>query len=141
MRKLLLIIILLNLPVAEAVAAAYLYSAEVVVPSQKEGDRHEAIPEALIQVLKKLSGLRELPFSPTLNEALLNADRLLRSFQYKNVERAGYDGVNVQELRLIAQFMQPEVDRIVQQAGLPRWPNQSIACAGGSKHDAESRSA
>ena len=52
---------------------------------------------------------------------------MLRSFQYKNVERAGYDGVNVQELRLIAQFMQPEVDRIVQQAGLPRWQQERPA--------------
>lgn len=127
MRKLLLIIIMLNLPVAEAVAAENLYSAEVVVPSQKESDRHEAIPEALIQVLNKLSGLRELPFSPTLDEAILKANSLLRSFQYKNVERAGYDGVSVQELRLIAQFMQPEVDRIVQQAGLPRWQQERPA--------------
>ena len=89
--------------------------------SQAEDDRNEAIPEALIQVLQKLSGQREIPISPSLDEALENADRMLRSFGYRNAERAGPDGSITQELRLVAGFMQSEIDRIVQQSGLPRW--------------------
>jgi hypothetical protein len=124
MKKILLIIITLLLTTAQVFAAADLYSGEVVVASQSEADRAEAIPEALIQVLQKLSGRREMPFSPALDEALGNADRLLLSFRYKNVDRAGPDGIVNRELRLVAQFMQPEVDRIAQQAGLPRWQQE-----------------
>jgi hypothetical protein len=127
MKKLLLVFITLHLSVVEAVAEINLYAGEVVVPSQGEADRREAIPEALIQVLQKLSGLREMPFSTALDEALGNADRLLLSFRYVNVDREGPDGAIDQEIRLVAQFMQPEVDRIVQQAGLPRWQQERPA--------------
>jgi len=127
MKKLLLVFITLHLSVVEVVAETNLYAGEVVVPSQAVADRNEAIPAALIQVLQKLSGQREMPFSPALDAALGNADRLLRSFRYINVDRAGPDGVITQELRLVAQFMQPEVDRIVRQAGLPRWQQERPA--------------
>ena len=124
MKKLLLIFITLHLSAAIAVADENLYSGEVVVPSQSESDRKQAIPEALIQVLQKLSGKREMPISPALDEALINADKLLLSFRYKNVDRAGPDGTTGQELHLDTRFMQSEVDTIVQQAGLPRWQQE-----------------
>lgn len=124
MKKILLIIISLHLSVALAVAEVNLYSGEVVVPSQSEADRNAATPEALIQVLQKLSGQREMPISPALDEALENANRLLLSFRYRNVDRTGPDGVITRELRLIAQFVKPEIDRVVQQAGLPRWQQE-----------------
>jgi len=124
MKKLLLILTVLHFSVTAAGAEINLYEGEVVVSSQSEADRKQAIPEALIQVLQKLSGLREVPFSPALDEALANADRLLHSYGYKTVDRAGSDGVITQELRLVAQFMQPEIDSVIQQAGLPRWQQE-----------------
>lgn len=126
-KKILLIIIILHFSAIEAVADISLYSGEVVVPSQSEADRNAAIPEALIQVLQKLSGQREMPISPTLDEAIASANRLLLSFRYKNVDRAGPDGVFTPELRLVAQFIQSEIDRVVQQAGLPRWQQERPA--------------
>jgi len=126
-KKLLLMFIILHLSVVEAVADGNLYAGEVVVPSQSEADRLEAIPEALIQVFQKLSGQREMPFTPALDEAIGNADRLLRSFRYINVDHAGSDGVITRELRLLAEFMRPEVDRVIQQAGLPRWQQERPA--------------
>ncbi len=127
MKNLLLIIIMLQLPVIATAAEVNLYSGEVAVTSQGEADRNAAIPEALIQVLQKLSGQREMPLSPSLDEAIGNANSLLLSFRYENVDRAGPDGDITRELRLIAQFMQPEVDRVVQQAGLPRWQQERPA--------------
>lgn len=121
MKKLLLMIIALLLPPAEAGAVENLYTSEVVVANQGEDERNAAVPDALIQVLQKLSGQRELAFSPALDEALSNANRLLHSFRYKNLERTGSDGVMFRELRLVAQFRKSEIDRVVQQAGLPRW--------------------
>ena len=121
MKKILLIIVTLHMSVTQAVADVNLYSGEVVVASQTEADRNEAIPEALIQVLQKLSGQRELPASPALDDALSHAASLLRSFRYANVSRSAADGTVTQQLHLVAQFMQAEVDRLVQQIGLPRW--------------------
>jgi len=109
---------------ADAVAARDLYSGEVVVASQSEDDRNEAIPEALIRVLQKLSGQREMPISPALDEVLDNAGRMLLSFRYKNVDRAGPDGSVRKELRLVATFMRSEIDRAVQKLGLPRWQQE-----------------
>jgi len=127
MKRLLLIFFMLHLSVAGAVAEENLYSGEVAVPSQSEEDRSQAIPDALIQVLQKISGQREMPYSPSLDGALTNAEKLMLSFRYRNVDSSGPDGVVTQELRLVAQFLQPEVDRIVQQAGLPRWQQERPA--------------
>jgi hypothetical protein len=126
MKKLLLIILTFNLLTVEAIADSKLYSGEVAVTSQAEDERNEAIPEALIQVLQKLSGKREIPISPSLDEALQNADSMLLSFRYKNIDRVGPDGNTQQELRLLANFMQPEIDRVVQQIGLPRWQQDRL---------------
>lgn len=127
MKKMLFILFMLHLPVSGVSATEILYSGEVAVPSQSEEDRRQAIPDALIQVLQKLSGEREMPISAELEEALADAERLVRSFQYKNVNRSDPDGTLTQELRLIARFMQPEVDRIVQQIALPRWQQERPA--------------
>jgi hypothetical protein len=124
MKKTLLIIFTLYLFSVEAYAVVDLYSGEVVVSTQGEDDRNEAVPEALIQVLQKLSGRREMPFSPALDEALGNADGLLLSIRYTNVDRIGPDGAINPELHLIARFMRAEVDRLLQQAGLPRWQQE-----------------
>jgi len=121
MKKIALIFITLHLFATHAVADTNLYSGEVFVASQSEADRREALPDALIQVLQKLSGQREIPSSPELDEALNDANRFLRSYRYTRVDSTAADGAVSQELRLVAQFMQSEVDRVVQQIGLPRW--------------------
>lgn len=127
MKKLLLIIVLLHLSFAASAVDDTLYSGAVAIASQAETDRDEAIPLVLIQVLQKISGQREMPLSPVLDEALANADKLMLSFSYRNAERSGPDGNIESELRLVVQFMRAEIDRIVQQAGLPRWQQERPA--------------
>lgn len=127
MNKLLLTLFLLLSYTVQAVATIDLYSGEVVVASQDEADRKDAIPEALIRVFQKLSGKRELSPSAVLDEALLNAERLMVSFRYRNVDRLGPDGAIARELRLVVQFLQPEVDKLVHEIGLQRWPQQRPA--------------
>lgn len=121
MQRVLLIIISLYLSASAALADTDLYSGEVPVSSQGQADRDAALPDALIQVLQKLSGQRELPVSPVLEEALKNAGRILRSYRYTRVDLTLADGSITQELRLVAKFVQTETDRIFQQIGLPRW--------------------
>jgi len=128
MRLILLALLLIQLPVANVLAAPVdLYTGETVVESQQLSERKRALPLALMQVLQKLSGQREMPVSPSLDEALQNADRILRSFRYINVERVNPDGTRAQELRLVASFMPAEIDRIAQDIGLPRWQQERPA--------------
>ena len=117
----LLVILVLQFAVSSTWAAEDLYSGEVIVGSQGVEDRNEAIPAALIRVLQKLSGQRELPVSPAFEDALANAERLLYSFHYRNNDRVGANGDVTRELRLIARFMPAEVDALVLLIGLPRW--------------------
>ncbi|MGD9021455.1 MAG: DUF2066 domain-containing protein [Lysobacterales bacterium] len=124
MKRLLLIVLFLYLPSATAMAADGLYAGEVAVPDQSETERVEAVPEALIQVLQKISGQRELPASPALDQALANADKLLLSFGYRSVGRFGPDGIESEELRLVARFLPAETDRLVRELELPRWQKE-----------------
>lgn len=124
MKKLRLTMTVLLLLANGVAAQEGLYEGEVLIPGQSQHERNEAIPAALIQVLQKLTGQRELPVSPELDQALGHADRLLHSFRYRNVNRTGSDGVVVEELRLVARFIPSEVDTLVQQLGLPRWQQQ-----------------
>ena len=121
MKKILLILITLHLTVFDAVAASDLYSGKVGVSGQGEPERQYAIPDALIQVLQKLSGLREIPFSPALDDALTDAEKIMLSYRYEYVDRTGSDGVVTPQLRLVANFIPSEVDKVIQQAELPRW--------------------
>lgn len=121
MKILLVLILALHLSVSRASTQMNLYSGEVAVASQSEQDRNEGIPDAFIQVLQKLSGLREMPVSGALDDALANAPRYLRAYRYAKIDRVDANGIVNQELRLVAQFMPAEVDRVVQEIGLPRW--------------------
>jgi len=127
MKNILLLIFTLYLVAAPAFADVDLYSGVVVVSGQGEDQRNEALPEALIQVLQKLSGRREMPFSPALDEALANAGDLLLSIRYRNVERLDPDGVISPLLQLIARFRQAEVDSLLKLIGLPRWQQERPA--------------
>jgi len=59
-----------------------------------------------------------------LDAALNNAERMMLSFRYNNVERTGPDGNVETRLHLVSQFIPTEVDKVVQQLGLPRWQQE-----------------
>jgi len=127
MKNVLLLIFVLSLVTAPSFADVDLYSGVVVVSGQGEDERNEAVPEALIQVLQKLSGRREMPFSTALDEALANASGLLLSIRYSKIERLDPDGVISPQLQLIAKFRQDEVDTLLKLVGLPRWQQERPA--------------
>lgn len=101
--------------------AVDLYSGEVEVADQSAAERQSAVQGALLQVLQKHSGMRELPLQPALDRALRNASRMLLSFHYRSHERAQPDGAVDTELRLVASFLPQAVEEVVQELELPRW--------------------
>ena len=98
-----------------------LYSGEISVQGQGESERQDALPAALIQVLQKLSGTRELRPSPVLETALANAEGMVLSFHYTEHEHAAPDGEIHSKLRLVVNFSSTAADRIVRDLALPRW--------------------
>lgn len=114
-------IIFLVFSTAPTALALDLYSGEVTVQDQGVAERANAVPAALIQVLQKLSGRRELPLTPSLDSALASADGMLVSFHYREHERSLPDGAVNAELRLVASFFPAAVDRVLQELELPRW--------------------
>lgn len=113
----LMVALLLPLPAT----ALDLYSGEVAVADRSDRERLEAVPAALLQVLQKHSGQRELPIHPALDEAMVNANRMLLSFHFVSRERGKPDGSVEPELRLVAEFSPALVDAVVADMALPRW--------------------
>lgn len=115
------ITVLFTLLLCASAQALELYSGEAAVADQSTAERQDAVQAALIQVLQKHSGLRELPLHPALDAALRNANRMLLSFHYRSHERARPDGSASTELRLVANFLPQAVDQVVRDLELPRW--------------------
>ncbi len=111
------------------VLAVDLYTGEVTVKDRSAAERGEAVPAALIQVLQKLSGQRELPLGPALDAALLSANRIMVSFHYQGRARTGPDGSVSDELWLVASFLPEAVDRISRDLELPRWRRERLPVA------------
>lgn len=126
MHKISLTILFLSVFVCLPAHGQNLYSGEVKVADQTVTERQKAAPAALIQVLQKHSGQREIPLHPALDRALLNANRILVSFFYKQVQRANPDGSATNELRMVANFLPDAIENIVRELGLPRWPQQRL---------------
>ncbi len=98
-----------------------LYSGWIPAVSKTEQERRGATPSALLHVLQKLSGERDLSPSPGLDEALSNAEQFLLAYHYEDHDRVMSDGERLPETWLIVQFQPASVDRLVMELGLKRW--------------------
>lgn len=121
MPRILLCLLLLALAPGLSAADGDLYSGSVTVEGQGEAERNARLPAALLHVLRKLSGQRELERTEALERALAGAKGLATAFQYLEVERMQPDGTTTGELRLVVNFRPEAVDRLVRELGLPRW--------------------
>jgi hypothetical protein len=86
-RPLLLVLIWLTaLPVAlaQVVDPAALYEGEAPVPDQSDEARVAALPQALAQVLVKLTGNADAPLLPGLRERLPGAADALQHYRYRS---------------------------------------------------------
>jgi len=123
----LLVTILLTLflsPVPVKAEQLNLYTGEVTVADQQASERKRALPQALLQVLQKLSGLRDFEPYPMLDESLRTADSLVVSFYYRNQEQVLSDGGTGTVLKLVVEFSEPGVNELVQSLALPLWQTE-----------------
>ncbi len=94
-----------------------LYEGEVPVADQSEAARLAALPQALAQVLVKLTGDPLVADDPTLAAELPRAPGLLQQFRYRSGDAGG-----TARLLLVASFQSGAVDALLAAAGRRAWP-------------------
>lgn len=98
-----------------------LYTGVVPVSGQGEAERTAMLPEALLHVLRKLSGQRDISPGPALDAAMSRAGELLIAFGYSEAILPQPDGTKERSLRLEARFSPPAMDALLRDLGLQRW--------------------
>ena len=112
MRRVLVRYLVLILAVwfAAPAAAAGLYTGEVPVNSQSEGDRNEGLRAALAQVFTKVGGDATVLARPDIAKAVAGASRYVQQYQYTQ-------DVATSHLMLSAQFDRDAIDQLLGSAG------------------------
>ena len=100
---------------------AALYEGEAPVPDQSEEARAAALPQALAEVLIKLTGDSAIAEHPALRERLLEVPSLVQHFRYRS-DVALVDGLPQQRAVLVARFERSKVDELLGTAGVAFWP-------------------
>lgn len=100
------------LALAAGAHAGGLYTAQVPVASQDEGERAQALKTGLGQVIARASGDPGVLSRPEVAKALGQAEHYVQQFQYQQdvVTEAGQPQVR---LTLVAQFDRDAVDRLL----------------------------
>jgi hypothetical protein len=91
------------------------YQGTVAVTSQSPNDLQQAMPQALTQVLVKLSGNPDIAQSGKIKNQLKQATNMVQSYSYLTTP----DPTNPHQTNLMlqVQFYQQAVDQLLQQAG------------------------
>ena len=122
MIRILLLLSLMLTPFSGALAVEVdVYTGEAVVADQGRRERDRAVPLAFEHVLQKTSGIRQFDDYPEVQAALKSASSLMVTFYYRNVERMQADGNSLNELRLVARFSAPDVEKLTRTLQLPLW--------------------
>jgi hypothetical protein len=121
-----LVLVLASLSPALSRAAASLYTGQVPVNSQAEGERAEALKSALAQVVIKLSGDSTALTRPGAAKAIANAERYMQQYQY--TQEATTEAAQSQtRLYLVAQFDHDAVDQLMRDLELVHGSGDSSA--------------
>lgn len=109
--------------VARGADISNLYEAEVPVKTQERDERVEAYPEALSQVIIKLSGDRRAPSRPELAGVISGATRLVQQFSYRPLPPEGFAGLEEAGYNRIlnVRFDGDVLTQTLVRAGVPLW--------------------
>jgi hypothetical protein len=103
---------------ARAATVAWLYEVDVPVTDQSADVRAAASRQALLIVLKRVSGLADVPMDATVTGALQSPQRYFTQYRYRT-DTTGAAASN--QLVLSVRFAETAVRKLVSDAGLPFW--------------------
>lgn len=102
-----------------AIQVSGLYQATVPVADETAGKRSPAIKQALIQVLVKLTGDRNIRSSSNIVPLIERPERFVQQFRYRQVE--DQEGQSVQSTELLVQFDETALNDGLRSYGLTIW--------------------
>ncbi|MDE0421144.1 MAG: DUF2066 domain-containing protein [Gammaproteobacteria bacterium] len=107
---------------AWAEVVPWLYDGEVAVASQSDADRRRGAAIALAEVLARITGFREVPFSPVVDAAIRNPDQFYvrYGFARHDIEPAE-DGAAGFQTHLEIPFERSTLLDLLRRSGLPVW--------------------
>lgn len=97
-----------------------MYEGSTLVNSQNTAERATALPNALAQVLVKISGQRNA--AQLARSQLGIAPKIAQDFRY-SAESETINGAPIYRQKLTAHFQRDAVDALIASAGLPVWPS------------------
>lgn len=100
----------------------WIYDGDVAVASQSDADRRRGGGAALLEVLTRLTGMREMPLGAAVDDAIAEPERyyVRYGFSTRDVERGGGEEIDP-ETRLEIRFEPTAVLGLLRRAGLPVW--------------------
>ncbi|MDF2867529.1 MAG: hypothetical protein K0S11_999 [Gammaproteobacteria bacterium] len=112
-----LFISLIGIPLSiQALSEADLYQAMVPVNSQTDSERQKILPEAMTQVLIKLSGNPRLADNVNIRSYLTQAPRYIQQYRYGSLP-------NLKSV-LFVTFNSSAIDNILQKLGQKKWVSE-----------------
>ncbi len=115
-----ILVLPMSLPMsARAANVEWLYDVDVAVTDQSAGVRAAASRQALLIVLKRLSGLSSVPQNAAVTLALESPQRYYVEYRYR--EEPGATPTAAKVLLLSLRFAQPAMQRLIVDANLPLW--------------------
>lgn len=107
---------------ARAAKVDWLYDVDVVVADQSAKERTTASREALLIVLRRVTGLRDVPMSEAVTNALEAPQRYYVEYRYRDAPAAPMPGKTpAKTLYLTVRFAEAAVQRLIAEARLPLW--------------------
>ncbi len=99
-----------------------IYSTEVQVNGQGEGERNSAFARGLASVLGKLSGDRGAASRPGVGQELRQAKTYVESYDYRQDEGLGPTGAPSFRTTLVIKYDEEAVNELAATLGIPVWP-------------------
>lgn len=116
------LILLVSQPVL-AIKVSGLYQAAAPVSDESAAKRKPAIKQALIQVLIKLTGDRNIAKSGGISGLLERPDRFVQQFRYQQIQKTDEQGMETGEVikELLVQFDEASLNNAMRNYGLMIW--------------------
>jgi len=106
----------------DRVKAEGMYSAEVAVNGQGEGERRIGFSRALAQVLAKLTGDNRVTARAGVGAEIRKAGDYVSGYDYRQDRGVGPSGAPSFKTTLVVRFNEEEIDNLGAALGLPVWP-------------------
>ena len=109
---------------ANAASIDWLYDVDVPVADQSGDARVGGFKQALAVVLKRVSGLAEIPSNAAVNAALESPQRFFVEYRYRTVDNPVPGATPTKVLLLSVRFAESAIQKLIAEAGLPQWSSK-----------------